>query len=215
VAYSRFNLSKERSVLKRIEGRSGILRLHEEDKDDDPCCLLLTPKLEAFVNLKQLLPLLVTLIDEQGQLLQLHTLGFVHCDVRPPNIMKATGNRRAALVDFGAVRTTEECTQYTHGALAFASPRVRSAYSHERAIRMLPTDDMVSFALCAIALYHNCVDDERLHTGIVAEIEECWDEVTKLSKFAADTLRLCSDNPPNYEAVCKHLTESIVAATPE
>jgi len=215
VAYASWDHSNERRILRELAGAGGMLRLHPDDDADDKACLLLTPKLERLER-RRLVSLLGTLIDRDGHLRQLHARGFVHCDVRPPNVMKAPGEiLRAALVDFGAVRHADEEDYFTHGTLAYASSRVLDAYEANTKIQVATVDDMVSFARCVIAVYHNVVDDERILSNNVDRIRVCWQEIEAISQFARRLLELCYHSPPNYDAVCSFLSQSIVGGVPE
>jgi len=146
----------------------------------------------------------------------LHARGFVHCDVRPPNIMKAAGNaQRAALVDFGAARQVGAEDYFTHGTLNYASPRVLDAYSAKEKINVTVTDDMLSFARCVIAVYHNILDDERLCMNNVDRIRACWREIDGVSLFAKTLMEFCNHHPPDYDNVCNFLRHSIIVGIAE
>jgi hypothetical protein len=87
-----FWLKKERDNLKALhglQGNPGLIQLSELDEGGDSPRLILTPLLHPIcpwrlsppVNLEQLACLV------EGPVQALHTRGFVHCDLRPENIM--------------------------------------------------------------------------------------------------------------------------------
>jgi hypothetical protein len=208
VPYNTSNLAHERTILDEMGGVAGMIKRHEDDAPDESC-LLLTPRLKPLKH-RLHLARFVTLIDEHGHLRLLHGKGLVHCDVRPPNIMAASTECRAALVDFGAVRRAGVTAPYDHGTLSYASDRVLHAYEHNTPIAMAASDDMASFARCVIAVYHNLCEDDRLHTRDVHQIRACWRDITTVSRFARELTMLCSRSPPDYDAVCRFLGAEIL-----
>ena len=92
-------IMKEREILTAIAaagdlGASSLLRLAASDNDSDPMCMMLTPRYHPLQLPGLGLPAatfchrLAGLIRSGGQLRELHRVGFVHGDVRPPNIMQ-------------------------------------------------------------------------------------------------------------------------------
>ncbi|KAL3906526.1 MAG: hypothetical protein SGPRY_010516 [Prymnesium sp.] len=205
--WSHERLQHERSILERLGDEDGMLHILPDDDGSE--CLLLRPKFE-LIGQDSLLPLYVTLIDEQGHLRRLHKKGVVHCDVRPANIMKAVGNtQRAVLVDFSAACSIEnEADVYTHGTLSFASDRVLQAVHGNEKIKVTPTDDMQSFARCILASMFN-INDFALHTHDTCAIQECWAKLENRTNFSKKLMDLCYANPPDYDAVCTFLREAI------
>lgn len=114
----------------------------------EPSYLVLSPRYDpicpwpggGLVNIASVTGLML------GPLKALHDGGFVHCDVRPDNIMKRRNDPAVwCLVDFGAVRKTD-CgpLQYDHGTVSFASVRVLEALRDNTLLTMSAADDLES-----------------------------------------------------------------------
>jgi serine/threonine protein kinase len=91
----------------------------------------------------------------EGPLKNLHDAGFVHCDLRPENIMRCDDKGESSdwvLVDFGAARSSSADDLFEHGTVSFASENVRSAYFSKSPIKIQPKDDLESLVLVAYAM---------------------------------------------------------------
>ena len=144
----------ERSVYKTLTASPGLCCIHPED-DDRNGCLLLRHKFERLsISFGFDVTILCSLIDrEDAPLRALHAQGWVHCDIRPENMMQIPGLLRLALVDLGAARRFPTAPQpFVHGTLHFASDRVQEAYFSKKPITIEPVDDLISLARCVLLL---------------------------------------------------------------
>jgi hypothetical protein len=195
----------EREVYKTlITSSPGLSCIHPED-DDQNHFLLLRNKFERLnISFGFDVSILCSLIDRKdAPLCVLHAQGWVHCDIRPENIMQIPGLLRLALVDLGAARRISAPPSiYDHGTLHFASDRVRGAYFSKNPVTLEPADDLISLARCILLLQVSALSfrDTIHELGQDQEkISLFWGAIEK-RRFAVQLMRLA--NQTDYVGMC-------------
>lgn len=102
--------------------------------------------------------LVFALADLVDVIKKLHDFGFVHCDIRPSNILFRwiDDQLKMALIDFGGVREVNDMTSISGGdvfGVTFASDNILEVLAKgERFIKCTSTDDLVSIVRVAEAI---------------------------------------------------------------
>jgi serine/threonine protein kinase len=116
----------------------------------------------------------------EGPLKNLHDAGFVHCDLRPENIMRCDDKGESSdwvLVDFGAARSSSADDLFEHGTVSFASENVRSAYFSKSPIKIQPKDDLESLVLVAYTMMWMQPDQLASTLYVLkASLRDFWDQ---------------------------------------
>ncbi len=190
----RVGVGDERRVLNRLAVvRAGVrVRVAPSDDGSNNDVLHLMPKFRQLTQPRALAgmyrSLLTSLIAPDGDLRLVHKAGFVHGDVRPPNIM-VTADNRAALVDFSGAG--EIGAPWRHGSLRYASDRVLTHFNivnPDEQLTLLPADDVAALIRCILA-----VDYPPPQTANAAELLQHWVDVrSSRDRWAADLLNLTS-----------------------
>ena len=134
--------ANEVHVLERLRGVSGVpTLLRAWNTESGMRCILTTPRCTPLNDPIRLLEVIQILKD-------IHTLGFVHRDVRPSNIL-ADPDGAAHLVDVGFAVASGTVCDFA-GSLAFTSERQRAAA--DGAAAAAPSDDLVALVNTSAAL---------------------------------------------------------------
>ena len=196
----RFILSHERQVYVELANHqsTGLARLVAQPAGMQNC-LVMEPKFSPLgkrVDSR----LLCSLIDRPDAPVRiLHSAQFVHCDLRPSNLMQSLVADRLAIVDLGAVRRISDFRPYEHGALVFASPKLRRAFFAMEPVGATPSDDLVSIAYCAIAFRYNVAESASKLPRTAHEIDAFWNQWSS-DMFASRLLQCANDGC--YAAMC-------------
>jgi len=142
-----------------------------------------------------------SLIDsEKAPLRVLHSAGYVHCDIRPANVMRIPGSDRLALVDLGAARAASDAmTCYAHGTLVFASPKLRGAFFNGTLVQRTIMDDLISLAYCVIVSMFSMFDAASQVLHVDSNIDSFWQQFND-RLFACQLLKIAESG--NYTAMC-------------
>ncbi|MFO0609428.1 MAG: serine/threonine-protein kinase [Polyangiales bacterium] len=86
-----------------------------------------------------------------------HRVGFVHCDLKPPNIFLAEGRRHdtpltVKVLDFGIARVIQEGATSALGTSVAGSPRFMAPEQAQRNGRIKPATDVWALALVAFRM---------------------------------------------------------------
>jgi hypothetical protein len=164
IPFSNSNLQIERNVYSSLPSSPGLPHLHSKDIAGTDC-LVLQPKFERMGYSINVSPLCSLIDTEDAPLRVLHKNGWLHCDLRPENIMAIPSSTRLALVDMGAARRIgAPASLYEHGTLTFASPEVQTAHFGQHCIQLSVQDDLISLARCAAMLqFHSTSFCDQVH----------------------------------------------------
>jgi hypothetical protein len=202
-------LERERNMLLRIGTISSRLVHIVEAECKEKDWLVLSPR---FSRLKIFAPFDITLFcsligDKSSPLRALHIAGYVHCDLRPDNIMTTANGNELALVDVGAVREAGVAGIFDHGTVSFASNGVLKAWaSEDQSFVFKPADDLVSVVRCVLVM-DSMAESFRKHVWELGrdanKILSFWREKEKLypwSKVMMQAAEQC-----DYDALCEHI----------
>jgi hypothetical protein len=194
-------LMKERSNLREMQENGvdsqGRIRLSDLDTDDAGF-LILEPPLELMSWPSRLhadLSRVAELVE--GPVKALHDKGWVHCDLRPDNIMEEPVSKQLWLVDFGAARRCSDILHYEHGTLTFASQKVRKSFYAKTTLQISAADDLESLVYVAyamMALSETEIRGLRMKKSKVGELEEFWKQSLELDKWKLLLSRARSSN---------------------
>jgi hypothetical protein len=186
-----FWLVQERKALVLLNTLPGIIHLSNLDEGGDSPLLILTPLLHTLcpwrrtppINLEQL----ALLID--GPVKALHeTFRYVHCDLRPENIMcYPPGSAQEGawvLIDFGSCRPSGSPLMFEHGTLSFASTAVRTAYQERVPVAIMPADDLESLVYVAYVL------TQMTPAEVVTDIFSLKSDLAQLTQYWESNLGL-------------------------
>ncbi|RNE95299.1 putative protein kinase [Trypanosoma rangeli] len=139
-AYRRSALNEIR-VLQLLSHSEDTLKMFDYFEDGGHLCIvceLLHTDLYELLRKNGFRPLLLDTVRTIGErvlraLAELHKVGYMHCDIKPANVMlgfnNADGSNRSdfpktCLIDFGAVRQFHENTYYDVQSLWYRAPEV-------------------------------------------------------------------------------------------
>ncbi|RNE95019.1 putative protein kinase, partial [Trypanosoma conorhini] len=140
VAYRRSALNEIR-VLRLLSHSEDTLKMLDFFEDEGHLCIvseLLRTDLYEVLRKNGFKPLPLESVRIAGErvlraLAELHKLGYMHCDIKPANVMLGYSNAddnnvtdctKACLIDFGAVRQFHENTYYDVQSLWYRAPEV-------------------------------------------------------------------------------------------
>lgn len=176
---------RERDNLKAMdaEGVDRKSRVYISNQDtNDGSHLILEPRLQPTSWPARLHADLSRVADlVEGPVKALHDKGWVHCDLRPDNIMEDL-QKRLTLADFGAARRAQDVLLYEHGTLTFASTNVRSHFHDKVAFQTTAADDLESLVYVAyamMAMSEQEVRDLCILKSDTKRLDQFWD-----SRFA-------------------------------
>lgn len=124
------------------------------------------------------------IINILKETIALHNLGFLHCDLKPENIIVDLINNRLKLIDFGLSLKMKKQKMVRYKSLRYAekyrAPEINSAYSKSKTVDYKISMDV--FALGVVfqeILGLETIDDTKLVNQLAFEIDP---DVTKLLK---------------------------------
>jgi uncharacterized membrane protein YgcG len=193
VFHTKDNAVREAEILHALTKHASQLRVAEAFDPKWPQCLVLTPTFRAFPTWdrfdSQLAGFLRSLVDGDGHLRRLHKQNFVHCDLRPPNIMM-DANGRATLVDFGAARATRKQSLVDSGALAFGSPHMLANWNAEAILSA--ADDLIAFGhLVQSVMFRGLCQSEILRSGDCQKIQAFWEQADQGTPSVSTLMHAC------------------------
>jgi hypothetical protein len=210
---------RERDNLKAMDSdgvnRQGRVYISSHDTDDDSY-LVLEPRLQPTSWPAPLHADLSRIADlVKGPLKALHDKGWVHCDLRPDNIMEDS-QEKLALADFGAARRADDVLLYEHGTLTFASTKVRSNFHANVPFKTTAADDLESLVYVAYAMMAMSEQDVRDLRSLKSDKEQLnqfWDgRLTPLPKF--ERLQVAA-RAGDHARMAQGLTDLNMARVPE
>jgi hypothetical protein len=157
-----------------------MVHLSKHDSND-PGFIVLAPVFDSVcpwpskgrINLDSLADFVI------GPIKALHRAGFVHCDLRPENIMRRRGGDNSlVMIDFGAARLQTTDVLFEHGTLSFASSRVLTAFIKNDPLRITSADDLESLVYVTYAMLWMTPEEvasELLSLkGNLSDLERFW-----------------------------------------
>jgi hypothetical protein len=164
---------------------------------------------------------LCSLIDrEDAPLRALHTGGFLHCDVRPDNILCILDDvDRLALVDLGASRLCDNNAPFRHGGISFASDRVLNAFKNKTEdFKFCIADDLISLVRCVFVFDQKADSYKDVIWGLGRDpdkLVEFWQTAFSPNRYPKGEAMMKAASEGNYDDLCKAITRAFLSTVSE
>jgi len=214
------SLVHESNIYRRLSNLPCVPRFYYFGEESGYYCLILENvghDMEDFFRLKKKLVVdidsgslaAVVAVEIIGAIEHIHSLGIIHCDIKPANILygpRLDMGYRFTIVDFGGCWVEGDAQPRVIGNEYFSSPRQLCTSDNYKPSKM---DDLVSLGYTVVYLARDCSmswDSEFLEYSNekTPEARERW----HLVKAKATSDYLCSGLPAAYQTFL-HLVLSL------